>query len=255
MRFVDEFRDRGMALALAREIAARCEPGRRYKFMEVCGGHTHTIYKHGVEDYLPPEITLVHGPGCPVCVIPMGRIDDAIVLADEGIERVDRTSDRFYQTELRRLATRAQADRAESARASRDGGAVAEAVAVAVSHRDALRQWLTEMDGGAYGGLLATDAAIATAEVRRAEGIADPGAWRAAVAIADDGGNAWRRAYVRFRLAEGARVVVRPSGTEPKLKCYLEVVVPVTDGVDAARIAAAGRLDAIRSDLAAALGL
>lgn len=58
---------------------------------------------------------------------------------------------------------------------------------------------------------------------------------------------------LRFRLADGARVVVRPSGTEPKLKCYLEVVVAVTDGVDAARIAAAGRLDAIRSDLAAAL--
>ena len=60
---------------------------------------------------------------------------------------------------------------------------------------------------------------------------------------------------LRFRLADSARVVVRPSGTEPKLKCYLEVVVPVTDGVDAARIAAAGRLDAIRSDLAAALEL
>jgi phosphomannomutase len=60
---------------------------------------------------------------------------------------------------------------------------------------------------------------------------------------------------LRFRLTDRARVVVRPSGTEPKLKCYLEVVVPVTDGVDAARIAAAGRLDAIRSDLAAALHL
>jgi phosphomannomutase len=60
---------------------------------------------------------------------------------------------------------------------------------------------------------------------------------------------------LRFRLADRARVVVRPSGTEPKLKSYLEVVVPVTDGVDAARIAAAGRLDAIRSDLAAVLDL
>jgi phosphomannomutase len=61
---------------------------------------------------------------------------------------------------------------------------------------------------------------------------------------------------LRYQLAEGGRVVVRPSGTEPKLKCYLEVVVPVTDGdVDAARIAAAGRLDAIRSDVAAAAGL
>ncbi|MDQ3462372.1 MAG: hydrogenase formation protein HypD, partial [Actinomycetota bacterium] len=54
-----------------------------FKFMEVCGGHTHTIYKHGLEDYLPETITLVHGPGCPVCVIPMGRVDDAIALAEE----------------------------------------------------------------------------------------------------------------------------------------------------------------------------
>src|SRR6201988_2003798 len=71
MRFVDEFRDADKAHALAAKIAALCEPGRSYKFMEVCGGHTHTIYKHGLEDYLPETITLVHGPGCPVCVIPM----------------------------------------------------------------------------------------------------------------------------------------------------------------------------------------
>ncbi|HXQ58367.1 MAG TPA: hydrogenase formation protein HypD [Actinomycetes bacterium] len=81
MRFVDEFRDAEKAQALAAQIAALCEPGRQYKFMEVCGGHTHTIYKHGLEDYLPESITLVHGPGCPVCVIPMGRVDDAIFIA------------------------------------------------------------------------------------------------------------------------------------------------------------------------------
>jgi hydrogenase expression/formation protein HypD len=81
VRFVDEFRDAAKARALAKEIAGLCEPGREYKFMEVCGGHTHTIYKHGIEDHLPPNITLVHGPGCPVCVIPMGRIDDAIHIA------------------------------------------------------------------------------------------------------------------------------------------------------------------------------
>src|SRR6516162_10124522 len=69
MRFVDEFRDADKAHALAAKIAALCEPGRQYKLMEVCGGHTHTIYKHGLEDYLPESITLVHGPGCPVCVI------------------------------------------------------------------------------------------------------------------------------------------------------------------------------------------
>ncbi|GGS98141.1 hydrogenase formation protein HypD [Nonomuraea spiralis] len=83
MRFVDEYRDAQKAQALARRIEELCEPGRRYTFMEVCGGHTHTIYKHGVEDYLPPNVNLVHGPGCPVCVIPMGRIDDAIAIARE----------------------------------------------------------------------------------------------------------------------------------------------------------------------------
>jgi hydrogenase expression/formation protein HypD len=83
MRFVDEYRDAEKARALAAKIAALCEPGRHYKFMEVCGGHTHTIYKHGLEDYLPESISLVHGPGCPVCVIPMGRVDDAIALAEQ----------------------------------------------------------------------------------------------------------------------------------------------------------------------------
>src|ERR1700722_6016478 len=83
MQFVDEFRDSDKARALSAKITELCEPGRQYKLMEVCGGHTHTIYKHGLEDYLPEQITLVHGPGCPVCVIPMGRVDDAIALAAE----------------------------------------------------------------------------------------------------------------------------------------------------------------------------
>ena len=82
MRFVDEYRDAAKAQALAAQIAALCEPGRHYTVMEVCGGHTHTIYKHGLEDYLPESVTLVHGPGCPVCVIPMGRVDDAIAIAE-----------------------------------------------------------------------------------------------------------------------------------------------------------------------------
>ena len=51
--------------------------------MEVCGGHTHSIYKYGVDDLLPTNVELVHGPGCPVCVIPMGRVDDAIAMAHE----------------------------------------------------------------------------------------------------------------------------------------------------------------------------
>nr|MDT0663637.1 hydrogenase formation protein HypD [Micromonospora sp. DSM 115978] len=81
MRFVDEFRDGDTARALSASIASLAEPGRRYAFMEVCGGHTHTIYKHGLEDHLPETVTLVHGPGCPVCVIPMGRVDDALHIA------------------------------------------------------------------------------------------------------------------------------------------------------------------------------
>jgi len=79
---VDEYRSGEVAARLAERIAALVEPGRHYKLMEVCGGHTHAIYKHGVEDLLPDEIELVHGPGCPVCVIPMGRQDDAIAIAE-----------------------------------------------------------------------------------------------------------------------------------------------------------------------------
>ena len=86
MRFVDEFRDEDLAEALGREITALCEPGRHYKLMEVCGGHTHTIYRYGVQDHLPEAIELVHGPGCPVCVIPMGRVDDGMAIAErEGM--------------------------------------------------------------------------------------------------------------------------------------------------------------------------
>jgi len=82
MKYIDEYRSAEDAERLAERIAGLVEPGRHYKLMEVCGGHTHTIYKHGIEDLLPPEVELVHGPGCPVCVIPMGRQDDAIAIAE-----------------------------------------------------------------------------------------------------------------------------------------------------------------------------
>jgi len=83
MKFVDEFRDADLGRVLAGEIVATVEPGRHYKIMEVCGGHTHTIYKYGVDDLLPANVELVHGPGCPVCVIPMGRVDDGIAVAQQ----------------------------------------------------------------------------------------------------------------------------------------------------------------------------
>jgi len=83
MRFADEYRDPELARALSAQVAALAEPGRHYKIMEVCGGHTHAIYRHGVHDLLPDTVELVHGPGCPVCVIPMGRVDDGIAVAEQ----------------------------------------------------------------------------------------------------------------------------------------------------------------------------
>ncbi len=78
VKWVDEFRDPELARRLLAEIRTLARPA---KLMEVCGGHTHAIYKHGLPDLLPPEVELVHGPGCPVCVVPPGRIEDAIALS------------------------------------------------------------------------------------------------------------------------------------------------------------------------------
>jgi hydrogenase expression/formation protein HypD len=84
LKFVDEFRDAELGRAVSAEILSLVEPGRHYKLMEVCGGHTHSIYKYGIDDLLPTNVELVHGPGCPVCVIPMGRVDDGIAIASEN---------------------------------------------------------------------------------------------------------------------------------------------------------------------------
>ena len=83
MRFVGEYRDAGLGRALAEDIRRLVEPGRTYKLMEVCGGHTHSIYRYGIDGLLPESVELVHGPGCPVCVLPMGRVDDGIAIARE----------------------------------------------------------------------------------------------------------------------------------------------------------------------------
>ncbi len=82
MRFVDEFRGSELITKTADEIRRLADPQRHYRFMEVCGGHTHAIYRFGLKDLLPPNIELVHGPGCPVCVLPMGRIDDGLSMAE-----------------------------------------------------------------------------------------------------------------------------------------------------------------------------
>jgi len=83
MRYVDEFRDPELITKASEEIHRLADPSRHYRIMEVCGGHTHAIYRFGLKDILPENIELIHGPGCPVCVLPMGRIDDGLVIAKE----------------------------------------------------------------------------------------------------------------------------------------------------------------------------
>jgi hydrogenase expression/formation protein HypD len=81
MRFVDEFRSPELISKAGEEIRKLADKNRHYRIMEVCGGHTHAIYRFGLKDLLPANVELIHGPGCPVCVLPMGRIDDGLSLA------------------------------------------------------------------------------------------------------------------------------------------------------------------------------
>lgn len=91
MKLVDEFRDKALArrlLARVAELAPKAQRAlgrgdRPVKIMEVCGGHTHAIFKYGLEGLLPEALELVHGPGCPVCVLPIGRVDQAIAVAEQ----------------------------------------------------------------------------------------------------------------------------------------------------------------------------
>ena len=86
MKYIDEFRDGDVAQGLASAIRREAKPDRRYHFMEFCGGHTHAISRYGVSDLLPENVKMIHGPGCPVCVLPIGRVDQAIRLAlEEGV--------------------------------------------------------------------------------------------------------------------------------------------------------------------------
>ena len=84
MKYADEYRDKEIALGLAKTIRAETDPKRPYRFMEFCGGHTHAISRYGLEDLLPSNVRMIHGPGCPVCVLPAGRIDMAIRLAERS---------------------------------------------------------------------------------------------------------------------------------------------------------------------------
>ena len=82
MKYVDEYRDPRIAHALARRIAGRVT--RHWVLMEICGGQTHTLMKYGIDELLPPQVEMVHGPGCPVCVTPLEVVDKAIAIASRS---------------------------------------------------------------------------------------------------------------------------------------------------------------------------
>lgn len=82
MKYVTEYRDATLASTVAAAIRREAQPDRQYHFMEFCGGHTHAIFRYGVQDLMPGNVHFVHGPGCPVCVLPVNRIDDAVELAE-----------------------------------------------------------------------------------------------------------------------------------------------------------------------------
>jgi hydrogenase expression/formation protein HypD len=86
MKYIDEFRDGSVAQKIAARLREEARPERQYSFMEFCGGHTHAISRYGIAELLPANVRMIHGPGCPVCVLPIGRIDLAIQLAlDQGV--------------------------------------------------------------------------------------------------------------------------------------------------------------------------
>ncbi len=81
MKYVDEYRDGKLAREMAEQIRQEADTGREYHLMEFCGGHTHAIFRYGSPDLLPDNVKMIHGPGCPVCVLPISRLDSAIELA------------------------------------------------------------------------------------------------------------------------------------------------------------------------------
>lgn len=84
MKYVDEFRDPALIRQAAAEIRRLAGGDRHFRIMEVGGGHTHAIYRFALEDLLPRNVELIHGPGCPVCLLPMGRIDAGLLAIEHG---------------------------------------------------------------------------------------------------------------------------------------------------------------------------
>ena len=118
MKYVDEFRDRDKAATLAAEISKlvasiETPEHRSIHIMEVCGGHTHSIFRYGLAGMLPKQLELVHGPGCPVCVLPMGRVDDCIAIAEHSNVTLTTFGDAMRVPGSRKSLLQAKADGAD----------------------------------------------------------------------------------------------------------------------------------------------
>jgi len=118
MKFVDEFRDPHKAQILLQEIQGLIKriPIARQRpiwIMEVCGGHTHTIFRYGLNKMLPKEVEFIHGPGCPVCVLPRGRVDDCVALAEREEVILTTFGDAMRVTGSRKSLLQAKAEGAD----------------------------------------------------------------------------------------------------------------------------------------------
>ena len=118
MKFVDEFRDPQKAQILLQEIQDLVERiplcgERPIWIMEVCGGHTHTIFRYGLNKMLPKEVEFIHGPGCPVCVLPRGRVDDCVALAERDDVIMTTFGDAMRVTGSKKSLLQAKADGAD----------------------------------------------------------------------------------------------------------------------------------------------
>ena len=105
MKYVDEFRDGQLAREIAARIHAEADPARQYNLMEFCGGHTHAIFRYGLPDLLPSNVRMIHGPGCPVCVLPINRLDSAIELRGLPVPLADAMDEALGHLVSTRLGT------------------------------------------------------------------------------------------------------------------------------------------------------
>ena len=151
MKYLDEFRDSAKASTLVRKSkrwsrSMDIPDEKPLNIMEVCGGHTHSIFRYGVEGMLPEQIELVHGPGCPVCVLPMGRVDDCVAIAEQPDVIFTTFGDAMRVPGSRKSLMQAKADGADVRMVYSPMDALALARANPDARGGVLRAWLRDDD-------------------------------------------------------------------------------------------------------------